>query len=72
MDFAFVWGVVIAALVLMVAGVLLPLITARGWMITVAFVIALAGEWLGRYLFFVSVVPKNIAAAFTSGERTAA
>ena len=32
--------------------------------------LALAGEWLGRYLFFVSVVPKNIAAAFTSGERS--
>jgi len=24
------------------------------------------GEWLGRYLFFISVVPKNMAAAFTS------
>jgi hypothetical protein len=41
-------------------------------MIAVAFPMALAGEWLGRYLFFVSVVPKSIAAAFTSGERMAA
>lgn len=31
----------------------------------VAFGVALAGELLGRYLFFVSVVPKNMAAAFT-------
>jgi DMSO reductase anchor subunit len=34
--------------------------------------LALLGEWLGRYLFFVSVVPKNLGAAFTSGERVAA
>jgi formate dehydrogenase iron-sulfur subunit len=58
--------------ILAVAGVLLPLVATRGWMIAAAFALALAGEWLGRYLFFVSVVPKNIAAAFTSGERTAA
>jgi formate dehydrogenase iron-sulfur subunit len=58
--------------VLAVAGVLLPLAATSGWMIAVAFPMALAGEWLGRYLFFVSVVPKNIAAAFTSGERMAA
>ena len=57
---------------LAVAGVLLPLVATRGWMIVLAFALALAGEWLGRYLFFVSVVPKNIAAAFTSGERAAA
>jgi DMSO reductase anchor subunit/ferredoxin len=30
-------------------------------------VLALGGEWLGRWLFFVSVVPKNMAAAFTGG-----
>jgi DMSO reductase anchor subunit len=58
--------------VLAVAGVVLPLVATRGWIIAAAFVAALAGEWLGRYLFFVSVVPKNIAAAFTSGERRAA
>ena len=47
---------------------------ARGRMRLIAALrcIALAGEWLGRYLFFVSVVPKNIAAAFTSGDRRAA
>lgn len=42
------------------------------WLITAALAASLAGEFLGRYLFFVSVVPKNIAAAFTSGERMAA
>ena len=30
-------------------------------------VAALAGEWAGRWLFFVSVVPKNMAASFTKG-----
>ena len=58
--------------VLVVAGVLLPVVATRGWLVAVAFAAALAGEWLGRYLFFVSVVPKNTAAAFTSGERAAA
>jgi formate dehydrogenase iron-sulfur subunit len=63
---------VIRLAVLGVAGVLVPLVTTRGWIIGAAFGAALAGEWLGRYLFFVSVVPKSIAAAFTSGERRAA
>jgi DMSO reductase anchor subunit len=56
--------------VLVLGGVLLPLIARSGWQLTIAFLAVLAGEWLGRYLFFVSVVPKNIAAAFTSGERS--
>jgi DMSO reductase iron-sulfur subunit len=58
--------------ILVVAGVLMPASAPRGWPLAIAFVVALAGEWLGRYLFFVSVVPKNIAAAFTSDERRAA
>jgi len=37
-----------------------------------AFLGALAGEGLGRWLFFVAVVPKNIAAAFNSGARRGA
>ena len=57
---------------LIAAGVLVPLVATREWMLATAFTTVLAGEWLGRYLFFVSVVPKNIAAAFTSGERKAA
>lgn len=63
---------VIRLAVLAAAGVVLPLIATRASIIAIAFAAALAGEWLGRYLFFVSVVPKNIAAAFTSGERSAA
>jgi len=58
--------------VLAVSGVVLPLVATSGPIIGIAFAGALAAEWLGRYLFFVSVVPKNIAAAFISGERRAA
>jgi len=63
---------VIRLAVLAVAGVVLPLVAARASIIAIAFAAALAGEWLGRYLYFVSVVPKSIAAAFTAGERRAA
>jgi DMSO reductase anchor subunit len=55
--------------ILMGAGILLPV---SGHLNALSFAAALGGEFLGRYLFFVSVVPKNIAAAFTSGERRAA
>jgi Fe-S-cluster-containing dehydrogenase component/DMSO reductase anchor subunit len=34
--------------------------------------LALAGEFLGRWLFFVSVVPKNMAAAFSARPKAAA
>jgi hypothetical protein len=57
-------------LILIVAGILIPLTAASALATGLAFTAALAGEFLGRYLFFVSVVPKNIAAAFT-GARAA-
>jgi hypothetical protein len=63
----FLFGTRLAILIL--AGILLPI---TGHLTIVAFAGALAGELRGRYLFFVSVVPKNIAAAFTSGARRAA
>jgi len=37
-----------------------------------AFVLALVGEWLGRWLFFVTVVPKNMAAGFSARSKVAA
>jgi DMSO reductase anchor subunit len=51
---------------LIVGGILLPLLHAPA----AAFVLALAGETLSRYLFFVSVVPKSVASTFT-GRRAA-
>jgi DMSO reductase iron-sulfur subunit len=47
-------------LLLVAGGVALPLM---GWT-AAGFALALAGEMLGRYLFFVSVVPKNMALTF--------
>jgi DMSO reductase iron-sulfur subunit len=52
-------------LLLIVAGILMPFAADA------AFAAALAGEFLGRYLFFVSVVPKNVAAAFAGVRRAA-
>jgi DMSO reductase iron-sulfur subunit len=47
-------------LLLIAGGILLPLLH---WTVT-AFALSLAGGLLSRYLFFVSVVPKNIASGF--------
>lgn len=52
--------VLLRLLLVVAGGVVLPLVD---WMIA-GFVLALAGELLGRYLFFVSVVPKNMALTF--------
>jgi len=57
--------------ILIAAGILIPSAVTAPWAIRGAFVIALSGELLGRYLFFVSVVPKNIAAAFAAERRAA-
>ncbi len=55
--------------ILIAAGILIPLNGVAPWAVRSAFAVALFGELLGRYLFFVSVVPKNIAAAFASDRR---
>ena len=57
--------------VLVIAGIVLPLLARSSWAIGLTFALALAGEWLGRYLFFVTVVPKGTAAGFLASERTA-
>jgi DMSO reductase iron-sulfur subunit len=58
--------------ILVGAGIAAPLTGASALVSTIAFAAALAGEILGRYLFFVSVVPKSIASTFTSNGRRAA
>jgi DMSO reductase iron-sulfur subunit len=58
--------------ILIVAGILAPLLFASSTRaMAAAVVLALAGEWLGRWLFFVTVVPKNMAAAFSAGKAAA-
>jgi formate dehydrogenase iron-sulfur subunit len=57
---------------LVAAGIVAPLASGSSVAVVGAFALALAGEWLGRWLFFVSVAPKNTAAAFSSKPRVAA
>lgn len=57
---------------LVAAGIILPLTTTHWLGIIAALAVALTGELTGRWLFFVSVVPKNIAAAFTTVGKAAA
>lgn len=49
---------------LVAGGILLPLYSTQAAFAIVALLVGLAGEFLGRYLFFVSVVPKNIALSY--------
>jgi len=53
-------------------GIVLPLLLSGRIGISIALAVALAGELLGRYLFFVSVVPKNMAATYAAGGKRAA
>ncbi|MBO0910364.1 MAG: dimethyl sulfoxide reductase anchor subunit [Acidobacteria bacterium] len=57
---------------LIAGGIALPLISPGRASLFMAFAAALAGEILGRYLFYVSVVPKNIAAPYLSAKPEAA
>jgi DMSO reductase anchor subunit len=49
-----------------------PLVCTHPASLAAAFLLALAGEFTGRWLFFVSVVPKNMAAAFSARTEVAA
>ena len=57
---------------LMGGGIALPLFSHGVLAMPLAFAVALAAEILGRYLFFVSVVPKNMAASYFGGREKAA
>jgi len=50
---------------------LLALCLVPGIPVVAALAAALGSEILGRYLFFVSVVPRNMAATFFSGAEAA-
>ena len=53
-------------LAVLVAAIVAPLTVSSGLSAAVVLLAATGGELLGRWLFFVGVVPKNIAAAFTA------
>ena len=57
---------------LVAAGIVMPLAFHTATAVAVSFGLALAGEFLGRWLFFVTVVPKNMAAAFSARGKAAA
>ncbi len=56
---------------LTIGGIVLPLLATDHAWLAVAFSAALASEILGRYLFYVSVVPKNIAAPYLAAKEAA-
>ena len=49
---------------LALGGIVLPLLAQGAILLWVALVVTLAGELLGRYLFFVSVVPTHMATPY--------
>ena len=56
--------VLLRGALLITGGMLVPLYFSGTAGATTALLLSLAGEFLGRYLFFVSVVPKNIALSY--------
>jgi hypothetical protein len=57
---------------LILGGIILPLQSRSMAGLTSALALAFCGEILGRYLFFVSVVPKNMAASYLGSHKAAA
>jgi len=53
---------------LALGAIALPLFTSHPSVLWLAFVLALAAETIGRYLFFVSAVPKHLAAPYLGSE----
>jgi len=65
-------GLQLRAILLISGGIVLPLLTRGRVGALIALTVVLAGELLGRYLFFVSVVPKNMAATYLVAGKKAA
>jgi DMSO reductase anchor subunit len=57
---------------LILGGIAMPLHSRSTASLAAAFGVAVLGEILGRYLFFTSVVPKNMAASYLSVRKAAA
>jgi formate dehydrogenase iron-sulfur subunit len=56
---------------LVAGGIVLPVCSDRSSCAVVALLLALAGELIARWLFFVSVTPKSVASSFIQPERAA-
>jgi formate dehydrogenase iron-sulfur subunit len=59
---------ILRAVLLALGAIALPLYTTHPIVLWLAFLTALAGETLGRYLFFVSAVPKHMVAPYIGSE----
>jgi DMSO reductase anchor subunit len=59
---------VLRGVLLLVGAIALPLFTVHPAALALAFAAVLAGEVLGRYLFFVSAVPKHMVASYLGSE----
>ena len=55
-------------LLLALGAIVLPLLTSQPIVLWVALVLALAAEVIGLHLFFVSAVPKHLAAPYLGSE----
>jgi DMSO reductase anchor subunit len=66
--FGFLGNILVARFLLLAAGLLLLAFARNVWMETVISLVFIAGEIAGRYLFFVSVVPTNMATEYLAAE----
>jgi DMSO reductase anchor subunit len=57
---------------LVLGGIVLPLFSSSATAAGVALGVIFCSELIGRYLFFVSVVPKNMAASYLTAGKAAA
>lgn len=61
-------GRVALRIIALIAGSWLISVTPREWLHVFAIAVIFYGEFIGRYLFFVSVVPTNIASSYLARE----
>jgi Fe-S-cluster-containing dehydrogenase component/DMSO reductase anchor subunit len=64
----FRWHLIGRGALLALGAIALPLFTPQPVVVWIAFALALASETMGRYLFFVSAVPKHLAAPYLGSE----
>lgn len=60
----FAWPVVLRGVLLLAGAVVLPLTSVHPAVLALAVAMTLAGELIGRYLFFVTAVPRHMTAAY--------
>jgi len=64
----FRWHLIARGALLALGAIALPLFTPHRAVVWIAFVLTLTSETIGRYLFFVSAVPKHLAAPYLGSE----